>query len=141
MSKTHVLSLALLTLTALTSTTHAAQRYSFTRLVDHVDDNFSPRTITSASINAAGDVAFDAAPGTAQVSGGLVEGEQQRVGSGRCGCRGVGKGLHDTPMPGPLALGDSTGEVATGTSPDVAAARPRRRAASTADLMPTAVRE
>jgi hypothetical protein len=48
----------LLAVTALTSTTHAAQRYSFTRLVDHVDDNFSPRSFTSASINTAGDVAF-----------------------------------------------------------------------------------
>jgi hypothetical protein len=58
MSKTYVLSLALLTFTALTSTADAGQRYSFTRLVDHADDNFSPRTFTSASINAAGDVAF-----------------------------------------------------------------------------------
>ena len=58
MSKTYVLSLALLAATALTTTTHAGQRYSFTRLVDHVDDDFGPRTLTCASINAAGDVAF-----------------------------------------------------------------------------------
>jgi len=58
MSKTYLLSLALLAATALTSTTHAAERYSFTRLLDHVDDNFSPRSFTSASINAAGEVAF-----------------------------------------------------------------------------------
>ena len=37
---------------------HAAPGYTFTRLVDHVDDNFSPRSLTCASINASGDVAF-----------------------------------------------------------------------------------
>ena len=37
---------------------HAAPGYTFTRLVDHVDDNFSPRSLTCASINESGDVAF-----------------------------------------------------------------------------------
>jgi hypothetical protein len=35
-----------------------AGHYKFTRLVDHVDDDFGPRTLTCASINQAGDVAF-----------------------------------------------------------------------------------
>jgi hypothetical protein len=58
MSKSYSLSLALLAVTVLASAPHAAERYSFTRLVDHVNDNFSPRSFTSASINAAGQVAF-----------------------------------------------------------------------------------
>lgn len=57
MSKTCLLSLALLAATA-PATIHAAERYSFTRLVDSREDNFSPRTFTSASINAVGEVAF-----------------------------------------------------------------------------------
>jgi hypothetical protein len=40
------------------SAAHAGPGHNFTRLVDHVDDNFSPRTLTCASINASGDVAF-----------------------------------------------------------------------------------
>ncbi len=49
---------ALLAVIGLTSAAHAAAGYNFTRLVDHVDDNFSPRTLTCASINDSGDVAF-----------------------------------------------------------------------------------
>lgn len=41
-----------------TGAIHAGGGYNFTRLVDHVDDNFGPRTISCASINASGDVAF-----------------------------------------------------------------------------------
>jgi hypothetical protein len=48
---------ALLAVSGLTTAAHAAG-YNFTRLVDHVDDNFSPRTLTCASINSSGDVAF-----------------------------------------------------------------------------------
>jgi len=36
----------------------AAPGYNFIKLVDHVDDNFSPRSFTCASINDTGDVAF-----------------------------------------------------------------------------------
>jgi hypothetical protein len=43
---------------ALATSAHAAPGYVFTRLVDHVDDDFGPRTLTCASINASGDVAF-----------------------------------------------------------------------------------
>ena len=49
---------ALLAIIGLTSAAHAGAGYHFTRLVDHVDDNFSPRTLTCASINESGDVAF-----------------------------------------------------------------------------------
>lgn len=49
---------ALLAVIGLTSAAHAGAGYNFTRLVDHVDDNFSPRTLTCASINESGDVAF-----------------------------------------------------------------------------------
>ena len=45
---------------ALQTTAHAASSYTFIKLVDHVDDNFSPRSITCASINETGDVAFKA---------------------------------------------------------------------------------
>jgi hypothetical protein len=48
---------ALLAACGLATAAHAAG-YDFTRLVDHVDDGFSPRSLTCASINASGDVAF-----------------------------------------------------------------------------------
>ena len=49
---------ALLVAIGLARAAHAGAGYNFTRLVDHVDDNFSPRSLTCASINEAGDVAF-----------------------------------------------------------------------------------
>jgi hypothetical protein len=49
---------ALLAVMGFAGTVHAGTRYNFTRLVDHVDDDFSPRTLTCASINESGDVAF-----------------------------------------------------------------------------------
>src|SRR5687767_7118985 len=58
MSKTILAMVALLAAIGLTSAAHAGADYNFTRLVDHVDDNFSPRTLTCASINESGDVAF-----------------------------------------------------------------------------------
>jgi len=48
----------------------------------------------------AGDVAFDASPRAAQLSGGLVEGEQQGVGCGRGQGAGVRCGLHVSPKCG-----------------------------------------
>ena len=48
----------LLAVIGLTSVAHAAVGYNFTRLVDHVDDNFNLRSFTCASINESGDVAF-----------------------------------------------------------------------------------
>jgi len=51
---------ALLAVIGLTSTAHAAVGYNFTRLVDHVDDNFDSRSFNCASINESGDVAFNA---------------------------------------------------------------------------------
>jgi hypothetical protein len=42
----------------LATAAHAAPGYDFTRLVDHVDDDFGPRTLTCASLNASGEVAF-----------------------------------------------------------------------------------
>jgi hypothetical protein len=58
MSNTISRLVALLAVISLTSAAHAGSGYNFTRLVDHVDDNFSPRTLTCASINEAGEVAF-----------------------------------------------------------------------------------
>ena len=51
---------ALVMLVGLAAVADAGPRYTFTRLADHVDDNFSPRTFTCASINASGDVSFKA---------------------------------------------------------------------------------
>ena len=50
---------ALLSVVGLQTAAHAAG-YQFTKLVDHVDDNFSARSFTCASINETGDVAFKA---------------------------------------------------------------------------------
>ena len=58
MSKTLSRLLTLFLVVGLTHAAHAGPGYRFTKLVDHVDDNFSPRTLTCASINEAGDVAF-----------------------------------------------------------------------------------
>jgi hypothetical protein len=58
MSKTLSRVVALLAVLGLPSAAHAGPGYTFTRLVDHVDDNFGPRTLTCASINETGDVAF-----------------------------------------------------------------------------------
>ena len=58
MSKTISRFVALLAAVGSVTAAHAGARYSFTRLVDHVDDNFSPGSLTCASINDAGDVAF-----------------------------------------------------------------------------------
>ena len=58
MSKTISRFVALLAVVGSATAAHAGARYSFTRLVDHVDDNFSPGSLTCASINDAGDVAF-----------------------------------------------------------------------------------
>jgi hypothetical protein len=52
-------SAALLAVVGLHSAAHAAG-YEFTKLVDHVDDNYSARSFTCASINETGDVAFKA---------------------------------------------------------------------------------
>ena len=52
--------LAVLAVAGLAAGADAAPRYKFTRLVDHVDDNFGPRTLTCASINDSGVVAFKA---------------------------------------------------------------------------------
>lgn len=51
---------ALAAVVALQTAVHAAGGYNFTKLVDHVDGNFSPRSFTCASINETGDVAFKA---------------------------------------------------------------------------------
>src|SRR5262245_37194825 len=37
---------------------HAGPGYNFTKLADHADDNFNVRTLTCASVNGSGDVAF-----------------------------------------------------------------------------------
>jgi hypothetical protein len=58
MSNTILRLVALLAVIGFTSAAHAGSGYNFTRLVDHVDENFSPRTLTCASINEAGEVAF-----------------------------------------------------------------------------------
>src|SRR5262245_3429773 len=58
MSNSILRSTVLLALVHLAATTHAGGSYTFTKLVDHVDGNFGPRTLTSASINAGGNVAF-----------------------------------------------------------------------------------
>jgi hypothetical protein len=49
---------ALLAVVGLASPAYAGSAYNFIRLVDHADDDFGPRTLTCASINASGDVAF-----------------------------------------------------------------------------------
>ena len=51
---------ALVAVVGLPTTAHAGGGYNFTKLVDHVDDDYSPRSFTCASINEAGDVAFKA---------------------------------------------------------------------------------
>jgi hypothetical protein len=58
MSKTISRFVALLAVLGLPGAAQAGPGYVFTRLVDHVDDNFGPRTLTCASINETGDVAF-----------------------------------------------------------------------------------
>jgi hypothetical protein len=58
MSNTILRFVSLLAVIGLATTAHAGAGYNFTRLVDHVDDNFSPRSLTCASINESGDVAF-----------------------------------------------------------------------------------
>src|SRR5262245_28703491 len=58
MSDTISRSLALLAVLCVAGAAHAGAAYNFTRLVDHADDNFGPRTLTCASINESGDVAF-----------------------------------------------------------------------------------
>jgi hypothetical protein len=60
MSNTTLRPLALLAVISLATAAHAGDGFNFTRLVDHADDDFGPRTITCASINASGDVAFKA---------------------------------------------------------------------------------
>ena len=45
---------------ALQATAHAGSGYTFVKLVDHVEDNFSPRTLHCASLNESGEVAFKA---------------------------------------------------------------------------------
>jgi hypothetical protein len=60
MSKMIVHILALAAVVGLQTAAHAASGYRFTKLVDHVDDNYSPRSFTCASINETGDVAFKA---------------------------------------------------------------------------------
>jgi hypothetical protein len=51
---------ALLAVVRFTGAVHAGDGYNFTRLADHVEDNFGPRTLTCASINESGEVAFKA---------------------------------------------------------------------------------
>jgi hypothetical protein len=58
MSNTISRLVALLVVIALPSAAQAGAGYDFTRLADNVDDNFSPRSLTCASINESGDVAF-----------------------------------------------------------------------------------
>ena len=55
-----IVALALVVVVGLQGVAQAAGRYDFIKLVDHVDDNYSPRSFTCASINEAGDVAFKA---------------------------------------------------------------------------------
>jgi hypothetical protein len=52
--------IALAAVVAVQTAAHAAPGYNFIKLVDHVDDNYSPRSFTCASINETGDVAFKA---------------------------------------------------------------------------------
>jgi hypothetical protein len=59
MSKMISLIVAIAAVIGLQTAAHAAD-YKFTKLVDHVDDNYSARSFTCASINEAGDVAFKA---------------------------------------------------------------------------------
>ena len=49
---------ALLAVFVFTGSAHAGNGYVFTRLVDHADDDFNARSLTCASINGSGDVAF-----------------------------------------------------------------------------------
>ena len=49
---------AFLAVVGLAGAAHAGPGYRFTRLVDNVDDDFGPRTLTCASVNEAGEVAF-----------------------------------------------------------------------------------
>jgi hypothetical protein len=65
MSKIMSRTIAVAAAVALQTAAHAAPGYEFTKLVDHVDDNFSPRSFTCASINEAGDVAFKASRSSA----------------------------------------------------------------------------
>ena len=58
MSHTISQSFALLALLCVAGAAHAGAGYDFTKLVDHADDDFGPRTLTCASINESGDVAF-----------------------------------------------------------------------------------
>lgn len=51
---------ALAAVVGLQTAAHAAGGYNFTKLVDHVDDNYNARSFTCASINETGDVAFKA---------------------------------------------------------------------------------
>ena len=55
-----IVALALVVAVGLQTAVHAAGGYNFIKLVDHIDDNYSPRSFTCASINEAGDVAFKA---------------------------------------------------------------------------------
>ena len=55
-----IVALALVVAVGLQTAAHAAGGYNFIKLVDHIDDNYSPRSFTCASINEAGDVAFKA---------------------------------------------------------------------------------
>jgi hypothetical protein len=55
-----IVALALVVIVGLQGVAQAAGRYDFIKLVDHVDDNYSPRSFTCASVNEAGDVAFKA---------------------------------------------------------------------------------
>ena len=62
MSKTisRRVALALAIVMGLQTSAQAAAGYEFVKLVDHVEDNYSARNFTCASINNAGDVAFKA---------------------------------------------------------------------------------
>ena len=51
---------ALAAIVGLQTATHAAPGYTFIKLVDHVDGNYSQRSFSCASINESGDVAFKA---------------------------------------------------------------------------------
>ena len=48
----------LLVVLASATAAHAGPGYTFTKLADHADDNFNVRTLTCASVNESGDVAF-----------------------------------------------------------------------------------
>ena len=52
--------LGLFMVVALQATAQAGPGYNFVKLVDHAEDNFGPRTLTCASLNEAGEVAFKA---------------------------------------------------------------------------------